>query len=170
MNVSYDFPLPAQQSGALMGNGVTGEMLWGGGNQLNISIGCASLWDHRGGMQWTCAQNYKDIRSALRTADEEKIRSFFYQEKQDGVLRPSLIPVGRLVITLPEKAVLLRYEQQLASGQTRVFYELDGKEKFLDFFADFSCKLCIVINWERCCFKKVIWIKFHPNSKLLNLQ
>ena len=136
--VKFNYPLKDQQCGAVLGNGYTGELLWGEGNILNVTIGCTNLWDHRGGMKWTAAQNFEDIRSALAAADEKKIRSFFYQEKTDGVLRPSLIPVGRLVITLPEKAVLLRYEQHLTTGQTRVFYEFDGKEKFLDFFADFT--------------------------------
>ena len=164
-NISFKFPLKDQQCGAVLGNGYTGELLWGSGNCLNVTCGCTNLWDHRGGMQWTCAQNYKDIRSALQAADEEKIRSFFYQEKQNGVLRPSLIPVGRLVITLPEKAVLLRYEQQLASGQTRVFYELDGKEKFLDFFADFSLQDAIACCGLDDSIKLEIFDSYHLSAR-----
>ena len=143
MNVSYDFPLPAQQSGALMGNGVTGEMLWGGGNQLNISIGCASLWDHRGGMEWSRKQNFKDIRAALEANDMDKIRTFFNQPPVDGIRRPSIIPVGRVVLTLPENASLLRYEQELFTGSTKIFYSLDGAEKSIEFFSDFTLRNAI---------------------------
>lgn len=143
MNVCYNFPLAAQQSGALMGNGVTGEMLWGSGNKLNISLGCADLWDHRGGMEWTEKQNFKDIRAALEADDMEKIKTFFNQEPTDGVRRPSLIPVGRIVLTLPENACLLRYVQEFDSGSTKIFYELDGKEDFLEFFGDFTMKNAI---------------------------
>ena len=143
MNVSYNYPLTAQQCGALMGNGVTGEMLWGGGNQLNISIGCADLWDHRGGMQWSEKHNFKDIRAALEAYDMDLIRSFFNQGAVDGVRRPSLIPVGRIVLTLPENASLLRYEQELSTGSTKIFYDLDGEEKFLEFFSDFTLRNAI---------------------------
>ena len=138
MKICYDYPLVDQQCGALIGNGETGEMLWGGKNILNITVGCGSLWDHRGGMQWTEKQNFKDIRAALEAGDMDKIRTFFNQPPADGVRRPSLIPVGRVKLTLPESAVLLRYEQELESGSTKIFYSLDGSEKFLEFYGDFT--------------------------------
>ena len=113
LTVKRNFPLPRIQTGALLGNGKTGEMIWGAGNILNFSLGCADLWDHRGGMEWTEKQNFKDIRSALEKRDADAIRKIFATQKTGTVNRPSLIPVGRLVIALPQEAELLRYEQML---------------------------------------------------------
>ena len=138
MTVTYNFPLYDQQCGALMGNGETGAMLWGSGNILNITVGCGSLWDHRGGMEWTDKQNFKDIRAALEAEDLDKIRTFFNQPPVDGVRRPSIIPVGRVTVTLPENAELLRYEQDLSTGITRIIYESSGEEKVLEFAGDFT--------------------------------
>ncbi|MCK5468586.1 MAG: hypothetical protein KAI99_08755, partial [Cyclobacteriaceae bacterium] len=45
----WKFPLPRTHTGALIGNGVQGLMIWGVDNQLNITIGRAGFWDRRGG-------------------------------------------------------------------------------------------------------------------------
>jgi hypothetical protein len=50
MIFSREFPLPEQQQGAMFGNGLLGAHLCGEKNLLNMSIACASLWDHRGGL------------------------------------------------------------------------------------------------------------------------
>lgn len=160
LTVKRNFPLPRIQTGALLGNGKTGEMIWGTGNILNISLGCADLWDHRGGMEWTDKQNFKDIRAALEKRDADAIRKIFATQTVGTVNRPSLIPVGRLVIVLPESAELLRYEQTLAKGRIRIYYALNGCEKYLDFYADMSlrnaaacsglenCSLQLKSSWE----------------------
>ena len=138
--VKYDFPLEQEQSGAMLGNGVTGEMIWGGGSTLNITVGCGSLWDHRGGMEWTPAQNFPEIRRALEAGDMAAIERIFAPDRTSGVLRPSLIPVGRVRIDLPESARLLRYEQTLETGEVKVFYHDRGMEKSLEFFSDLTLR------------------------------
>ena len=160
LTVKRNFPLPRIQTGALLGNGKTGEMIWGAGNILNISLGCADLWDHRGGMEWTEKQNFRDIRSALERRDADAVRKIFATQTEGTVSRPSLIPVGRLVIVLPEGAELLRYEQTLSKGGTRICYSLDGYDKYLEFYADMSmrnamacsglenCTLQLRSSWE----------------------
>lgn len=42
LTVKRDFQLDSIQSGAMLGNGKTGVTIWGCGNQLNISLGCAA--------------------------------------------------------------------------------------------------------------------------------
>ena len=140
MKISYDYPLSDQQCGAPLGNGETGEIIWGEKNILNITVGCGSLWDHRGGMPWTEKQNFRDIRAALAAGNEAEIRSFFSQQTESGACRPSLIPAGRIRVTLPANAILLRYEQELESGSTKIFYSLDEEEKFLEFYGDFTMR------------------------------
>ena len=138
ITVSYNFPLPTCQCGAMLGNGITGITLWGGGNTLNITVGSGNLWDHRGGMPWRPDQNFSAIRKALEAKDMDAIYKMFAPDKCGTVRRPSLMPVGRVVITLPENAKLQRYEQTLATGLVKVFYTLDGVEKMMEFYGDMS--------------------------------
>ena len=73
-----NFPLPEIQQGAMLGNGLVGATLWGRGIILNLTIGCASLWDHRGGMEWKPDRevqnfcNYEIYRPFLRGFDTFK--------------------------------------------------------------------------------------------------
>jgi hypothetical protein len=164
LTVKRDFPLDTIQSGAMLGNGKTGVTIWGGGNRLNITLGCADLWDHRGGMEWTPEQSFRNVRAALESGDENAIRKLFSSNQSGTVRRPSLIPVGRLVITLPKSAVLLRYEQELEHGLTRIVYDVgNGWEKSLLFYPDMSMysvlagfgldskfSLKLISSWELC--------------------
>ncbi|MBR4665100.1 MAG: hypothetical protein IKO93_14630, partial [Lentisphaeria bacterium] len=138
--------------------------IWGGGNRLNITLGCADLWDHRGGMEWTPEQSFENVRAALESRDEARMKELFASNQSGTVRRPSLIPVGRLVITLPKSAVLLRYEQELEHGLTRIVYDVgNGWEKSLLFYPDMSMysvlaafgldskfALKLIPSWELC--------------------
>ena len=139
LTVKRDFPLDSIQSGAMLGNGKTGVTIWGAGNQLNITLGCADLWDHRGGMEWTQQQTFENVRAALESGNEARMKELFAPNQTGTISRPSLIPVGRLVITLPKSAVLLRYEQELEYGLTRIVYDVgNGWEKTLLFYPDMT--------------------------------
>ena len=127
--LTCEYPLTTITSGAMLGNGITGELLWGEKNTLNITLGCGNLWDHRGGMAWSKEQNFPAIRAALEAGDKGEIKRIFAPDRSSGVGRPSLIPVGRLVITLPENAELFRYEQDLETGVVKVIYEQNDEEK-----------------------------------------
>lgn len=157
IKIIQKFPLPTIQSGAMLGNGKTGVLLWGSNNTLNITIGCADLWDHRGGLKWTAKQNYREIRTALENQDKNKLAELFSTPKTScPVRRPSLIPVGRVVLTLPETAVLLRYEQDLSSGITEVYYQLDGKENKMNFCASMDMSGVVTMTGVSSCRMKLI--------------
>ena len=140
LTVKHYFPLDRVHKGAELGNGHTGEIIWGSGNTLNITVGCADLWDHRGGMPWLEKQNFKAIRTFLEAGRMDKVQELFKEQKTGEVRRPSLIPAGRLVITLSGNAELLRFEQTPELGCTKVFYEINGTEKALEFHADMTMK------------------------------
>lgn len=131
--ISRTFPLPSIQSGAMLGNGNLGVLLWGGENILNITFGCASLWDHRGGVVWSEKQNFKGLKKLLLQGDEDGVKEMFASEKSGKVTRPTLIPLGRIVLKFPTGSRLLRYEQILDTGTTRVIYLQAGTEKSLEF-------------------------------------
>ena len=141
MIFTREFPLPEQQQGAMLGNGQLGAQLWGEGNLLNMSIGCASLWDHRGGLHWTPEQNFEFIKKSVAAGDLDTIKQVFASKTVAGVVtRPSLIPCGRVVIHLPENAELLRYEICLEDGLTQIVYQDGNTEKRISFCADMSTK------------------------------
>ena len=97
ITVSYNFPLPTCQCGAMLGNGITGITLWGGGNTLNITVGSGNLWDHRGGMPWRPDQNFSAIRKALEAKDMDAIYKMFAPDKTQAELIGSKIrlnPIG----------------------------------------------------------------------------
>ena len=109
--MTRNFPLPRIQTGAVLGNSFLGVMVWGGDNICNISLGCSALWDHRGGLKWNEKQNFKDIHAALLRGDLDSIREMFRPETelQPGQpRRPSLVPVGRVVLTLGVGATFAR--------------------------------------------------------------
>ena len=53
----YKYPLKVNE-GTMLGNGHLGLLVWGADDVINITIGCANLWDHRGGMEWRQEQNF----------------------------------------------------------------------------------------------------------------
>lgn len=95
--VTADFPLEHVHRGAAVGNGYLGLSIWGGGDTLFITPGCAALWDHQGGTQWTPDQNYKDICSLLEKKDGEALKRLFTRPE----IRPSLLPLCRIVLKVP---------------------------------------------------------------------
>ncbi len=162
LTVKRYFPLRHIHKGAELGNGYTGEMIWGEGNILNITLGCANLWDHRGGMEWEEHQSYQAIRERLKAGDLQKVNELFAAKPTDTAKCPSLIPAGRLVITLPGNAELLRYEQEIETGCTRIFYEFNNEERVLEFHADMTMKEAISGKGLDSSMK----LKLHPAFEL----
>ena len=139
--ISRKFPLNRIQCGAAMGNGNSGFLLWGSENVLHITIGNAGSWDHRGGMPICDRQNWKDICRALYAQDEKKIKEIFDRDQVGSVSLPSLIPVGRITITLPSVWRLLRYELILKTGVTEIIIQKrGGSESKIRFCCDMSCR------------------------------
>ncbi|OQA80765.1 MAG: hypothetical protein BWY31_03935 [Lentisphaerae bacterium ADurb.Bin242] len=130
-----EFPLRSSLSGAVLGNSWLGLMAWGENNKLNITLGCADLWDHRGGMTWSPKQSYSNILAALQAQDAKAIRELFATDTENvpgQPARPSLIPLGRMVLTLPEDARLLRAEQKTGNGLTRIVLRKDSREETIE--------------------------------------
>lgn len=95
--LTWDFPLPRTHTGALLGNGVQGLMIWGV-ETLNITVGRAGFWDHRGGNAFASRTTYAEVRRMLEDNDEEGIRrAFEVPVKSAGdPNRPTQIGGGRL--------------------------------------------------------------------------
>jgi alpha-L-fucosidase 2 len=99
-----------------------GVMIWGEANVLRLTFGRADFWDRRGGTAWTEKMNYREIRRLLEAKDEGAIRAIFSEgEKQPGVpRRPTVLPVGRLELKLPEELRLTTGRLHIGTGEIEI--------------------------------------------------
>jgi len=105
----WQFPLPRTHTGALIGNGVQGLMIWGVDNQLNITIGRAGFWDRRGGKDFLKNTTYQKVKGLLYADDQAGLRSVFGMDVEPAPgqpARPHQIGGGRLEIEMPKGWVL----------------------------------------------------------------
>ena len=102
--VEWEFPRDTDcHEGLPFADGVTGVLVWGGGSVLNLTVGRADLWDHRGGYPWTPEQNYTNIIAAVATRDEARLKTLFVNEPPanwGGRYNPYMLPLGRVIVTL----------------------------------------------------------------------
>lgn len=109
--VHWEFPREGScHEGMPFADGVTGVLVWGGGDTVNLTVGRGDLWDHRGGYSWTEEQNYSNIVSLVRANDVTKLKSLFVREVPEnwnpkgGPWRtrynPYMLPLGRVTLTL----------------------------------------------------------------------
>jgi hypothetical protein len=128
----WKFPLPRTHTGVLMGNGTQGLMIWGGGNQLNITVGRAGFWDHRGGNDFSARTTFRQVKTLLEAKDEAGLRKVFeVPQKSTGLPRePQQIGGGRLEVYLPEGWIIDRGELQLNNAILRILVKNpSGKEE-----------------------------------------
>lgn len=101
----WHFPLPRTHTGALIGNGVQGLMIWGVDNQLNVTIGRAGFWDRRGGKDFLKNTTYKQVKNFLYSKNEKGLRNAFGMDvapEPGQPSRPHQIGGGRLEIEMPK--------------------------------------------------------------------
>lgn len=96
------FPLPRTHTGALLGNGRLGLMVWGD-RALSITLGHAGFWDHRGGNDFAGRITYRELAALLKAGDEPALRARFARpDRQAGEPdRPTQIGLGRVELHLP---------------------------------------------------------------------
>ena len=123
--IEWDFPrMGSCHEGMAFADGVTGVLVWGGGDTINLTVGRADLWDHRGGYPWTDEQSYTNIVSAVQRGDRDRLYGLFKKVTPAGEPRnPYMLPLGRIVIKVPGKT--------LASGSLDPFTGL-GEIVFAD--------------------------------------
>ena len=131
--VEWIFPRTGTcHEGMAFSDGKTGVLLWGGGETVNLTVGRADLWDHRGGYPWTEEQSYTNIVDAVQKGDVARLSALFRKETPPGEPRnPYMLPLGRAVITI-SGAELKRGELDPYTGTARVWYAKDGGEQAFD--------------------------------------
>lgn len=105
--VEWDFPRTAScHEGLAFSDGRTGVLVWGGGDEIRLTVGRGDLWDHRGGYGWTEEQSYSNIVSAVRKGDSKRLLSLFKKTTPKGQPRnPYMLPLGRVVIKVPGRTL-----------------------------------------------------------------
>ena len=126
--VEWDFPrLGSCHEGMAFSDGVTGVLVWGGGDTMNLTVGRADLWDHRGGYSWLKSQSYTNIVSLVQAGKKDELLSLFKKETPKGEPRnPYMLPLGRVVIRLQGGATLTHGELDPFTGLGKIVLS-DGK-------------------------------------------
>ena len=101
--VEWTFPLDKTcHQGLAFADGVTGVLVWGGGDTVKLTVGRADLWDHRGGYPWTAEQSYTNIVAAAQAGDKDRLLALFKKTTPPGEPRnPYMLPLGRVTVTVP---------------------------------------------------------------------
>ena len=116
--VTWDFPRTGScHEGMAFGDGRTGVLVWGGGNEIRLTVGRSDLWDHRGGYPWTDEQSYTNIVAAQRSGDVARLHALFKKDTPPGEPRnPYMLPLGRVVVTIKEPWTLDSGSLDTATG------------------------------------------------------
>ena len=119
--VRWDFPrLGNCHEGLAFADGVTGVLVWGGGDELRLTVGRADLWDHRGGYPWTDAQSYTNIVRLWQAGERDRLLALFKKETPAGEPRnPYLLPLGRVIVKM-SGATLAQGELDTRTGLGRI--------------------------------------------------
>ena len=108
-------------------DGVTGVLVWGGDDTINLTVGRADLWDHRGGYPWLPSQSYTNIVSLVQAGRKGELLDLFKKETPKGEPRnPYMLPLGRVVVKLQGNATLKRGELDPFTGLGKLFLS-DGR-------------------------------------------
>ena len=126
--VKWDFPRTGNcHEGLPFSDGVTGVLVWGGDDTINLTVGRADLWDHRGGYTWLASQNYTNILALVQAEKKDELFGLFKKVTPKGQPRnPYMLPLGRVVVKLGDGATLKRGELDPFTGLGKLFLS-DGK-------------------------------------------
>ncbi|CAH0995382.1 hypothetical protein EMA8858_01503 [Emticicia aquatica] len=129
--ITWDFPLPRTHTGILLGNGTQGLMVWGKDNLLNITIGRAGFWDHRGGNDFSVRVNYNGLKKLLQNNQQDSIKHAFEVPKLPNANpsfgQPRQIGGGRLEIELPKGWTLTKGELNLSKAEIQISATFQGR-------------------------------------------
>ena len=82
--VEWEFPRTGNcHEGMPFSDGVTGVLVWGGDDTINLTVGRADLWDHRGGyprmsarVEGRFVREYCALRRAARLGSSSERKGF----------------------------------------------------------------------------------------------
>lgn len=108
--MEWEYPrLGCCHEGMAFADGVTGVLVWGAEDTINLTIGRADLWDHRGGYSWQSSQSYTNIVALVASGDKEKLLGLFKKDSPPnwgGRYNPYMLPLGRIVVKVPGQTLV----------------------------------------------------------------
>jgi len=118
--LELEAPIETWDEAIPLGNGLTGGLLWGTGNTINLSLDRGDLWDERlpeiyHGDNW----NYDTIRR-LKAAGNQAEISRLFDHPYNRVPYPTKLPGGRLVLQLAESQKAESFELDMRQAVGRV--------------------------------------------------
>lgn len=128
--VEWEFPREGGcHEGLAFADGVTGVLVWGGGDTVKLTVGRADLWDHRGGYGWKAAQSYSNIVSLVQSGSKDELYALFRKDTPPGEPHnPCLLPLGRVVLKVPG-ATLESGTLDPKTGLGTLDFAVDGKTR-----------------------------------------
>ncbi len=107
METRIPFPtvLPDVHSGIPVGNGIAGALMWIDQQSVVVSFNRSDYWDRRGSLRWNHEMRYDALKDLLHAGRaSEVVRIFKKPDAPEIPERPTRLPMGRLVLDLPEGA------------------------------------------------------------------
>jgi alpha-L-fucosidase 2 len=116
-------PIQTWDEAIPLGNGLTGGLLWGDGETINLSLDRGDLWDLRQpaiqrGPDW----NYATLQRLVRAGDQATIEKMFDRAYDDDPY-PTKIPCGRLVLKLSGAGAAKAFVLDLQHAQGEVQFD-----------------------------------------------
>ncbi|TVR43756.1 MAG: hypothetical protein EA402_08780 [Planctomycetota bacterium] len=150
-HLTWHFPLPRTHTGALLGNGTLGLMVWGD-EALHLTVGRAGFWDHRGGNDFASRTSYEQVADFLRRGDEGALRRAFAVSAAEAGQPPcpTQLGLGRLELHFPDGLRPLRTELDTHSGRLHITLgrrQADGSP--LEFQAELRLAMDAELAWLR---------------------
>ena len=115
-NLKLTAPIDRWDEAVPLGNGLLGGLLWGGGNNLKLSLDRGDLWDNRvpemlKRSDWT----YATIRRLVAEKNQAKISEMF-DKPYNADPYPTKIPVGRIELALEPSQTIKSFGLDLATA------------------------------------------------------
>ena len=112
-------PIQTWDEAIPLGNGLTGGLLWGEGETINLSLDRGDLWDlRRPDMLKRRDWNYATLRRLQAAGDQATIEKMFDEPYLE--ITPTKIPCARLVLKLPGAGVAKEFALDLQQAQAQV--------------------------------------------------
>ena len=101
MQLTLKGPIDRWDEAIPLGNGLTGGLLWGEGNQIRLSLDRGGLWDNRPHpITQRDSWDYAHLKQWVAEGNIQAIREHF-DDCYNYDMHPTKIPGGRLIIDLP---------------------------------------------------------------------
>ncbi len=131
-NLELAAPIDRWDEAVPLGNGLTGGLLWGGGNAIKLSLDRGDLWDLRTPPtllrdDWT----YATVQKLVAEKNQAKLVEMF-DAPYGATPYPTKIPAGRLEIALDPSQKIAGFSLDLKTAVGRAKAAAGGVEVFFD--------------------------------------